>query len=147
MNNNEIYTLGYENSDFNTFASTLKDENIKILIDIRYYPKSRKKGFSKNEMIKYFSNNGIKYIHLKKLGSPPEIRKKLRKDKNYNSFFKKYKKYLEKQNEELNFLVNILKNDKTCIFCYEEDFRFCHRKTVASYLNLVNDEEINIIHL
>ena len=147
MTNSALFTLGYENLDYSQFVDKLKQAKVKNLVDVRDYAKSRKKGFSKSELSSFFAENGIEYIHLKELGSPADIRNKLRKDKKYEYFFRKYKNHLAKQDETLDILANIIKSDKTCIFCYEQDFQLCHRKSVASYLNILYEGEFNIVHI
>lgn len=143
----DFYTIGYENLGFSDFADFLTLNKIKHIIDVREYPKSRKKGFSKNEMANYFESNGVVYHHIRELGSPSELRKKVRKDRDYKHFFREYQDYLATQETALEEISNIAKSGTTCIFCYEEDINQCHRKTISQYLNILNNEDFNIIHL
>ena len=147
MRNKKLFTIGYENLNFDQFENKLKKASIKILVDVRDYPKSRKKGYSKSELEKKFSNNGIKYIHIKELGSPSDLRKKVRKDRKYEYFFRKYKEYLTHHEDSLSELADLIRSKKTCIFCYEEDYNFCHRKSIAAYLNAFSDGEFDIKHI
>lgn len=147
MGNQILYTLGYENITFKEFEKILEGARINLLIDVRDYPKSRKRGFSKTEMSEHFSNNGINYFHLKNLGSPAKLRKKVRKDRKYEYFFRKYKEYLAENENALIQLADIIRTGKACIFCYEQDFNLCHRKSIAGYLNALFDGEFEIIHL
>lgn len=142
-----LFTVGYENFDLRSFADCLKTHGIRNLVDVRQYPKSRKPGFSKSELERFFARNGVNYIHMGTLGCPSQIRKTIRRDKGYGRFFEAYLRYLVKQEESLNHLAEIIKDDTTCIFCLEADYQFCHRKSLASYLNVIFPESFSIIHL
>ncbi len=71
---NKLYTLGYENAAIEDFIATLKAVDIERIIDVRDYPLSRKKGFSKNVLRALLQANDIDYVHLKGLGDPKEGR-------------------------------------------------------------------------
>ena len=66
-----LYTIGYENAAIEDFITTLGMRDIKRIIDVREYPGSRRKGFSK-ECISalWLKDNDIDYVHLKGLGDP-----------------------------------------------------------------------------
>ena len=51
------------------FAS-LKANRVKLLIDVRDVPISRKPGFSKTSLAQGLADAGIGYLHLKGLGDP-----------------------------------------------------------------------------
>ena len=90
-----LYTIGYESKSIDDLISQLKSHDISILVDVREIPISRKKGFSKTVFSEYLSQNGIEYIHLKKLGGPKNIRKELKQNKDYFSFFEKHLEYIQ----------------------------------------------------
>jgi len=96
MKDYEIYTIGYEGREIEEFVNRLKSFKITRLIDVREIPSSRKKGFSKSILSERLESENIEYLHFKVLGSPADIRDKLRTDGNYDSFFKAYSKYLAK---------------------------------------------------
>jgi len=89
-----LYTIGYEVRNTDEFISELKKHDVTRLIDIRENPFSRKKGFSKSELMESLESVGIVYIHLKALGNPTEIRNKLKADNDYDYFVKTYQDYL-----------------------------------------------------
>ena len=89
-----LYTIGYESKSLDDLIYQLKNHNISTLVDVREIPISRKKGFSKTFFSEYLNKNGIEYIHFKKLGSPKNIRKELKQNKDYISFFEKYVEYI-----------------------------------------------------
>ena len=142
-----LYTIGYEKLDFEQFLKRIENAEVKTIVDVREYPKSRKKGFSKRQMATYFEQNRIAYVHMRELGSPPDLREDLRKDGNYKLFFRKYIDYLTTQEQSLNLLADLIRQSTTCIFCYEDNILECHRKSIAAYLNALNGEELEIVHL
>ena len=83
-----VYTIGYEGKNITQFIERLKLVGIEQLIDVREIALSRKNGFAKTALRKALDDNGIVYKHLPGLGSPSDIRHKLKEDWNYVAFFK-----------------------------------------------------------
>jgi len=133
-NQHYLYTIGYEGRDLYGFVNKLKDLSISTLIDVREYPLSRKKGFSKTLLSQYLKKNKIQYFHLKKLGSPKSLRIKVRLDSNYTYFFKEYSKYIKSQKGTIEELYQIIVNGICCIMCYEKEPNYCHRSIIAEEL-------------
>ena len=75
----KLFLTGYEKETIEEFLDKLKKENITTVIDIRETPLSRKNGFSKNLLSKLLEKKGINYFHFQDLGSPKELRDKLKK--------------------------------------------------------------------
>jgi len=131
-----IFTLGYEGLDIATFIKKLKSWNIELLIDIREIALSRKNGFSKGILKEELKNAGIRYRHLRSLGSPTALRHKLREDWNYKTFFEEYRKHIKDQEiqDAIDELSALAKFKKAVILCYEKDHKTCHRNTIAEEL-------------
>ena len=49
-----LFTIGYEGAVIKDFIETLRAFDIKVLVDIREVPVSRKRGFSKNALAPSF---------------------------------------------------------------------------------------------
>ena len=45
---NHLFTLGYEGLDIDAFVARVRDAGIRVIVDVRELPLSRKKGFSKS---------------------------------------------------------------------------------------------------
>lgn len=142
-----LYTLGYEGLKPEDFVNRLKKNDIKVLIDVREIPWSRKIGFSKSQLENMVSQHGIKYVHMQKLGSSSTIRKRLKENADYERFFNEYKNYLNTQIQELENLRKIIKNAICCLMCFEKDVNLCHRKIIASEINKLNSNGLKVIHL
>src|SRR5688572_14969696 len=65
-----IYTIGYAGAEPSAFLRTLQAAGVKLVLDIRAQPVSRKKGFSKNQLAALLASAGIAYRHLRGLGTP-----------------------------------------------------------------------------
>lgn len=133
---NTIYTIGYEGETIEKFVKKLKDSNIQQLIDVRELPLSRKNGFSKELLKGILEKEGIKYTHLKELGSPRNIRHQLYKDLNYEKFFAEYQKHINDEDVMQNISVTegIAKRRKSVIMCFEKNYKTCHRSIIAEEL-------------
>ena len=55
-----LFTIGYEGISLDDFLITLDKANINVLLDIREFPISRRKGFSKNALCDALSRIDIK---------------------------------------------------------------------------------------
>ena len=131
-----IYDIGYEKRSFEDFLSILQTKNIEIVIDIRERATSRKREFNKTRLEQNLHNASIKYKHFKELGSPFEIRQKLRKNKNYSTFFRGYNKHLANEKKTLDEVEKYVENNSTALLCYERDMLKCHRKSIIKSFKL-----------
>lgn len=142
-----LYTSGYEGLDQESFIHKLKSNPIQYVIDIRERPISRKKGFSKTGLKEALLSVDIDYLHYKELGSPSELRKKVREDGDFSYFFKQYSKHLSSQSQILKEVNKIINKANCCLLCFEKDHEKCHRKVVAEKIKQMNDDKIHVLHL
>lgn len=132
MNNEKIFTIGYEGIDFDTFISKLKVNNIDTLVDVRQMPVSRKKGFSKKRLAEWLAEEGIGYEHYVRLGCPRTIRDQYRVDKNWQRYETDYVDFLQSERgDEVNSLSVLAKSKRCALMCFEADFTFCHRSLIT----------------
>lgn len=142
-----LMTIGYEGFKVETFFETLKEKGVKILVDIRELPLSRKPGFSKSALSKRASEMGIQYVHFSELGAPRDARHEYRDDENWDKFSERYKSYLKMQSDSVEKLANLVSKETCCLLCFEADYRRCHRRYVANAVYAQLDGELNIMHL
>jgi uncharacterized protein (DUF488 family) len=142
-----IFTIGYEGLELPEFIEILRQNEVEIIADIRAVPNSRKKGFSKKALSEELARHGIDYILIQALGSPKDLRDKVRADNDYDSFFVAYDKFLNTQSEPLRQLLEIASKRITCILCYERDINCCHRKAVGERLQKIAPKKLRLIHL
>lgn len=118
----KIFTIGHSTRSFEEFLRVLKAYGIKVVIDIRHFPSSRKfPWFNKENLEIELPNNGIKYFWIEELGG-------FRKEG--------YEAYMETQEWKLgiNKLINIASESKTVIMCAEILWWKCHRRLVSNWL-------------
>src|SRR4030067_1073402 len=101
-----IFTIGYEKRELSEFTAILLEHKIAVSADIRINPNSRKKGFSKRQLAAELAKNGIEYVHFRELGTPQDIRERVRVDSDYVRFFRDYETYLAGQYATLRELAH-----------------------------------------
>jgi uncharacterized protein (DUF488 family) len=128
-----VLTIGYEGASLTEFLATLKAAGVQLLLDIRELPISRRKGFSKSALSAALTDAGIKYSHEHALGSPREIRYRLREDGDLARFFSDFREYLATQRTLLDTLARTA-TGAVALLCYERNHAECHRSVVADAL-------------
>lgn len=140
-----LFTVGYESMEIESFVAKLIRNGVKTLIDVREKPISRKKGFAKTALSGALESSGIKYMHIRELGSPGEARKGLHNNSNWVEFSEKYIQHLAGQRDILVELSTTIKKGLFCLMCFERDFNQCHRNLLAKELQKLCN--IEVIHL
>lgn len=131
--NLKIFTVGYEGVTPADFLKTLKAAGVDQLLDIRELPISRRKGFSKTALSTALAEKGIGYAHERALGSPRDLRNRLREDGDLESFFSDFCEYLATQRPLLDTLARTA-TGSVALLCYERNHTECHRSVVATAL-------------
>jgi uncharacterized protein (DUF488 family) len=147
MKSYELFTIGYEGRAIEEFIARLKHFNISRLIDVREIPLSRKSGFSKTSLCEKLKDNQIDYVHIRALGSPSPIRKKLKSDSDYDYFFKAYNKYLSNNANVIKEVYNFISDGINCIMCFERLPEKCHRSAVADKIKEYDGNGLKIQHI
>jgi uncharacterized protein (DUF488 family) len=131
-----LVTIGYEGATVEAFLRTLTAAGVTSLLDIREFAGSRRKGFAKTALRENLAKVGINYRHEPALGSPREIRHRVRNDGRYGQFFLEFERYLGGQEPLLQQLTLEL-SGVVSLLCYEQDYRACHRQSVAAALSRI----------
>lgn len=139
MNGNEkiIWTIGHSTHTLEELVEMLNSFQIKMLLDIRSYPGSRKyPHFNKQALEVSIPEHHIQYLHLKKLGG----RRKTNKDSKNTAWrhlaFRAYADYMETEefHEGIEELQEIAIKQRTAYMCSEAVWWRCHRSMVSDYL-------------
>ncbi|MCS7118836.1 MAG: DUF488 domain-containing protein [Archaeoglobaceae archaeon] len=142
-----VYTIGHSNRDFFSFLNLLIKNGIKILIDVRRFPKSRFEHFNAENLEK-IDTYGIEYLKKPKLGG---FRKKTVKNSPNiaikSSGFRNYADYMltEDFKREIEEVIEVAEKRSTAIMCAEKLYWKCHRKFIADYLLFRGFEVAHII--
>jgi uncharacterized protein (DUF488 family) len=132
-----VWTIGHSTHPFEEFVEMLHSFSIQVVIDIRSFPGSRKfPHFNKEILQLTLPENGIEYIHLKKLGG----RRKVNPDSKNTAWrhlaFRAYADYMETIDfkEGIQELEQIALKKRTAYMCSEAVWWRCHRSMVSDYL-------------
>lgn len=140
-----ICTIGYEGTTVAAFIAALKKARVEIVLDIREIPLSRKEGFSKNHLAHSLRENDIGYAHLQGLGNPKAGREMNKHgETDWRDF---YAHHLESKiaQEDLKTAMQIAKERRAALLCFERDPLECHRLITANALAARSKQ--NIEHL
>jgi uncharacterized protein (DUF488 family) len=142
----DLLTFGYEGLTPSQFLTTLRDNHVGHIIDVRARPQSRKAGFSKKGLADAIADYGMAYSHMVALGCPQPIRDAYRNDRNWGEYSHKFLAYLDSQQSTIIKLAPIVQQERCCLVCFEADANFCHRKFIAQRLLAMGAVE-RILHL
>jgi len=126
-----IYTASYEGRSLEDFVAGLQAAGVRLLVDVREAPVSRKRGFSKHVLAAALRDAGIAYHHLRALGCPKPIRDQYRKDCDWQRYTRAFLAHLDGQQSALAELAALTAAQAAALLCYEADFNRCHRTYVA----------------
>lgn len=131
-----LSTIGYEKCGFPDFLACLKAAKIGLVIDVRDLPLSRRAGFSKRQLSAGLEAGGIRYTHLRALGTPPEGREANRR-RQWERFWAIVDERLDTPEAGLALreAADLARETPVCLLCYEADPCICHRLRVAKILN------------
>ena len=131
-----LFTIGYEKAAAAEVLRTLMQARVELLIDTRAVAASRRAGFSKRMLAAGLDEQGIKYLHLQKLGTPAEGREAARAG-NLKKLWQIYNKHIKTPaaREQLDELEALLRQrHRVCLLCYERDPDECHRSRIAELM-------------
>lgn len=135
MGTKRLWTIGYERASQAEIIATLRDAGVRMLIDVRDRPLSRRAGFSKRQLQAAVEDAGMTYVHMKALGTPPEGREANHRH-DWERFWAIVEERLATPEAELDLAraAALAESDATCLLCYEADWHICHRRRVAEIL-------------
>ena len=128
-----LLTIGYEQSVPEALMAELRKAKVELLVDVRAVAASRKPGLSKRQLAATLDDNGIRYLHLQKLGTPAEGRSAARSG-DFATLWRIYERHLKtpQARAEMDELVDLVKaGTRICLLCFERDADHCHRRRIA----------------
>ncbi len=142
-----LFTIGYEGHTIDHYLRRLLLNNVRVLVDVRRNPLSRKHGFSQRQLQQYVNKVGIRYIHLPELGISSHLRKNLSDPSDYEALFAQYaQEMLPQQPEALARILALLQTEqRIALTCFEADPCSCHRHKISQHL--AADIDCPIVHI
>lgn len=142
-----LYTIGFAKKSAREFFTTLKDNGIKTIIDVRLNNVSQLAGFTKKKDLHYFLKEicEINYDHRPEFAPIKEILDAYKKkeiswpeyESKYNSILTERAVVKQITSEELNM---------ACLLCSEPTAEKCHRRLLAEAFKK-QFGDINIKHI
>ncbi len=131
-----LHTVGYEGANFADFVASLIASEVTLVIDVRDVPISRKPGFSRRTLEQSLELRGISYLHLKGLGDPKAGRLAARRGDHakFNAIYARHLKTVDAR-QALAIAAQSVREQVSCLLCFERSFRNCHRSIVADLLS------------
>ena len=144
-----LYTIGYEGISIEAYLNKLIKNDVKLLVDVRRNPISRKYGFSKGSLGNFCGGLGIEYVHIPEVGIDSSKRRKLNNQDDYNALFREYENtvLLETYNAQEKILTLLDKHKRIALTCFEADKCQCHRTRLAEKLETYPAFKAQIQHL
>ena len=138
-----LATIGYEGSMLDAVLAALDEAGIEHLLGIRAVPSSRKPGFSKRLLEASVVAQGLRYTHLRALGTPKAGRDAVRRGdpETMRRIFCEHMKSDAAQTE-LAQAVAIARGFRVCLLCFERDHTHCHRSIVAEMISAQSGQPI-----
>lgn len=144
-----IYTMGFTQKNAKKFFGLIKENAIKLLIDIRLNTVSQLAGFTKGEDLKYFLDEicNCEYVHDLVFAPSKELMDEYKSGKIDSKEFEfQFKQLMKERNGIEYFVRNYTSHDKLCLLCSEPAADKCHRGLVAEMIK-EDKPEVAIVHL
>jgi uncharacterized protein (DUF488 family) len=148
-NRSVLYTIGYEGISIEEYLNRLIKHDVRVLVDVRNNPLSRKFGFSKSQLKNYCRSLQIDYQHIPEVGIRSEYRKGLNSQNDYDQLFAEYRKttLLNTRAAQGKILALLETNQRIALTCFEADACKCHRKHLANSISTLPGWSFNLEHL
>ena len=126
-----VFSIGYEGRDLDDFLDTLEGNRVKVLVDVRLTPISRKKGFSKTALSEGLARRGIEYRHAPALGNPKENRAAFR-GAAVRTGRRRFLAHLNNGSRHAyEEVIELARAQRIALLCVERDDRQCHRGCIT----------------
>jgi uncharacterized protein (DUF488 family) len=144
-----IWTIGHSTRPIEEFISLLEENQIKLLIDVRAFPGSKRyPQFNKEALAKSLTTHGIRYEHFPELGGKRKSKPDSRNTAWRNASFRAYADYMDTEQFQkgIERLLDLAAEaGPTAIMCAEAVWWRCHRSLIADYLKARRVEVLNIL--
>ncbi len=130
-----LATIGYQGATLDSVVRALLAAGVQHLIDVRAVPRSRKPGFSKRQLEAALGEAGLRYTHLRGLGTPPDGRLAARRGDTatMQRIFRDHMRDDAAQ-AELSLARTMAAAATCCLLCFEREAGHCHRRLVAEMM-------------
>ena len=144
-----IWTIGHSTRAIDEFISLLKENEIKLLVDVRAWPGSKRyPHFNKEALAESLGSHEIRYEHFPELGGKRKSKPDSRNTAWRNASFRGYADYMETEQFQkgIERLLDVAAEaGPTAIVCAEAVWWRCHRSLIADYLKARGVEVLHVL--
>lgn len=144
-----IWTIGHSTREIDEFISLLHENQIKLLVDVRAYPASKRyPHFNKDSLKESLKAHGIRYEHFPELGGKRKPNPDSHNTAWRNASFRAYADHMETEQFQkgvARLLEVAAEAGPTAIMCSEAVWWRCHRSLIADYLKARGVEVLHIL--
>lgn len=132
-NGTTIFTIGYERRNGDELIARLIDAGVRLLVDVRERPISRKPDFRKSALEARCEAAGLLYQSWTELGSTEHQRGQLRNTGDFSEFKRRFRDFARRSRSvALDNLGSLARKKKQiALICYERLHEECHRSIIA----------------
>jgi len=145
----KIFTIGFTRMTAEEFFSTLENNGVKKVIDVRLHNTSQILGFSKYPDIEYFLRKilDVEYFHDKQFAPSEKILDSYKKKYiDWEGYEEAFAALMNKRDIDVYIADNYANEENYCLLCTEVSPENCHRRLVAEKIREVLGD-IEIKHL
>ncbi|MBZ5531622.1 MAG: DUF488 domain-containing protein [Acidobacteriia bacterium] len=146
-----IFTIGHSTRDLAEFSRVLQAHEIRLLVDVRAFPASRRHPhFSREYLELWLPEIGLDYVWEKDLGGMRKQQMPPDKSPNFalrEDAFRNYADYMLSPafQNTIDRLVERSVKQRTAIMCAEYLYFRCHRMLVSDYLVSRGHQVLHIV--
>jgi uncharacterized protein (DUF488 family) len=144
-----IWTIGHSTRTIEEFISLLKGNDIKLLVDVRSLPGSKRyPQFNKEALSDSLNKAGIRYERFPELGGRRKAKPESKNTAWRNASFRGYADHMETDEfrKGIERLLDLTaKAGPAAIMCAEAVWWRCHRSLISDYLKACGIEVMHIL--
>ncbi len=127
-----LATVGYEATTLDRVLDALAEGGVGHLLDVRAVPQSRKPGFSRTLLSASVAARGLRYTHIRALGTPKPGRDAARRG-DVAGMAAIFDGHMASDAAQAGLAqaVALAAAEPCCLLCFERDHAGCHRAIVA----------------
>lgn len=132
-----LWTIGHSNRSFEEFADILQSGEIKLVVDVRRFPGSKKHPhFGQDQLPGLLKEHGIDYLHLPELGGRRPVLPDSPNTAWRNKSFQGYADHMASAEfrDGLDRLLAAAREQRVAFMCSEAVWWRCHRGLIADRL-------------
>ena len=125
-----MHGIGYEGRTPDELVEELAAAGVRVVVDVRLHPVSRKPGFSRRRLAATLAAAGIGYVHEPSLGNPPENRDAFRRG-DPEAVARYRARAAGPGADAVARIAARAAEEPVALLCVERDDDRCHRRVVA----------------